>query len=136
MELETVKLCFEKYMRFLEKSERINYFEKYNLDTMTIQDIDRLTQISFMDYTIKCDDKINQFSVPCTLYKHVTSLIRQYIQDEANKTISQLGDHIFKLEDENGKLKKECLVKSALTTQSTNQLTQNQQQQARGWFFY
>ena len=127
MELATVKLCFEKYMRVLGKY--INSIEPYNLETMTIQDIDRLTQITFMDYTIKCDEKINQFSVPCTLYKHINTLIRQYIQDEANKTISQLGDHIFKLEDENGKLKKEFLLKQVATNTNTNST------QTRGWFF-
>jgi hypothetical protein len=127
MELTTVKVCFKKYMSFLEKSERIRSPEQYDLDTMTIQDIDKLTQITFMDYVSKCDDKVNQFSVACTLYRHVNSLIRQYIQDEANKTIEKLNDIIFKLEDENGKLKKEIMQKSAQTNMSA--------QPVKGWFF-
>jgi len=126
MELQTVKSCFEKYKSYLEKSEGIGS-EPVNIESMTVQDIDRLTQIFFMDYALKCNDKINQFSVPCTLYKHVNSLIRQYIQDETNKTISQLNDHIFKLEDDNTKLKKELTTKSI-----QNQV--NQQQPAKGWF--
>ena len=126
MELQTVKSCFEKYKSYLEKSEGIGS-EPVNIESMTVQDIDRLTQIFFMDYALKCNDKINQFSVPCTLYKHVNSLIRQYIQDETNKTISLLNDHIFKLEDDNTKLKKELTTKSI-----QNQV--NQQQPAKGWF--
>lgn len=126
MELQTVKSCFEKYMSYLEKSEGIGSTEPVNIESMTVQDIDRLTQIFFMDYALKCNDKINQFSVPCTLYKHVNSLIRQYIQDETNKTISQLNDHIFKLEDDNTKLKKELINKSSPNQQN--------QQPAKGWF--
>lgn len=128
MELATVKICFKKYISFLEKSERISSPEKLDFETITIQDIDRLTQSTFMDYVIKCDDKINQFSVVCTLYKHVHSLIRQYMQDESTKTISQLNDIIFKLEDDNNKFKKEITQKPILT------IAQNQQQ-AKGWFF-
>ena len=131
MELETVRLCFEKYMNFLKSADCMTEKMDYNLAAMTIQDMDRLTQITFMNYVIKCNDKINQFSIPFTLYKHVNSLIRQYIQDESNKTISQLNDHIFKLEDDNSKLKKEFINKS---TPIQNQQTQNQQQ-AKGWFF-
>jgi len=130
MELETVKLCFEKYIDFLEKSEHICLEKQYDRETMTIQDMDRLVQITFMNYAVKCNDKINQFSVPCTLYRHIHSLIRQYVQDESNKTISQLNDHIFRLEDENCKLKKDSSNK-LVSTLSTTQI----QQPIKGWFF-
>src|SRR5689334_14334328 len=100
MELKTVKTCFEKYVGYLENFEKIKSPEDFEMDKISIQDIDRLTQITFMNYVIKCDSKINQLSVPCILYKHVNSLIRQFIQDESNKTIDLLKDHIFKLEDD------------------------------------
>jgi hypothetical protein len=123
MELETVKSCFEKYVNFLQSHEQIR-IEQFDLDSMTISDMDRIAQIVFMDYVIKCKDRINQASVPCALYKHVNTLIRQYIQDESNKTIAQLNDHIFKLEEDNTKLKKEMLSEP-----------ENQSHAKPGWFF-
>jgi hypothetical protein len=123
MELETVKSCFEKYVNFLRTHEQIR-IEQFDLDSMTISDMDRIAQIVFMDYVIKCKDRINQASVPCALYKHVHALIRQYIQDESNKTIAQLNDHIFKLEEDNTKLKKE------ITSEP-----ENPSQTKPGWFF-
>lgn len=105
MDLGTVKICFQKYMSYLEKYEKITYQEPYDLENITIQEMDKIVQITFMDYTIKCDDKVNQFSVPCTLYKHINTIIRQYIQDNSDKVKTQLKEYIFKLEDENNKLK-------------------------------
>ena len=85
MDLLTVKLCFEKYARYLETNEKVKLPNDFNPTLMTIQEIDSMTQQLFMDYVLKCDDKINQFSVPCTLYKHVNSLIRQYISEGSIK---------------------------------------------------
>lgn len=85
MDLQTVKLCFEKYARYLETNEKVKLPKDFNPSLMTIQEIDSMSQQLFMDYVLKCDDKVNQFSVPCTLYKHVNSLIRQYIQEGSIK---------------------------------------------------
>ena len=85
MDLQTVKQCFEKYARYLESNEKVKLPEDFNPTLMTVQEIDSMTQQLFMDYVLKCDDKVNQFSVPCTLYKHINSLIRQYIQEGSIK---------------------------------------------------
>ncbi len=123
MDLLTVKTCFEKYVTYVEQHEKIHSPEQINIDTMTIQDIDRLTQLIFMDYAIKCNEKISQFSVPCTLYKHVDSLIRRYIQDESNKTNGQLQEHIIKLQEES-KTKPQSIPLVPITPQKS-----------KGWFF-
>ena len=50
--------------------------------------MDKIVQIAFMDYVSKSSyQKINQTDIPCVLYKHVNSLIRQYIQEEQSKPI-------------------------------------------------
>jgi hypothetical protein len=123
MDLKTVKSCFEKYIRYLETSEKINASEKFDIENISIEDMDRLTQIIFMNYVISCDSKINQFSIPCVLYKHVNSLIRQYIQDESHKnskTTELLKDHIFKVNEE----KKNQVIK-----------LQPVKEVKKGWFF-
>src|SRR5439155_9490751 len=107
MDLKTVKSCFEKYIRYLETMEKLYSCENFDIDNISIQDIDRMTQILFMNYIIKCDSKIHPTNIPCILYKHVNSLICQYIQDESNKTIPLLKDHVFQLEDDNNKLKQD-----------------------------
>lgn len=104
MDLLTVKLCFEKYIMYLKNQESI-IIDDYDINTISIQEIDKLTQITFTDYTISCKDKVNHQSVPCTLYKHVNSLIRQYIQDNTSNVIEQLNNHISILEAENNNLK-------------------------------
>src|SRR5437660_1777033 len=103
MDVKTVKACFEKYIMYLKTYEKIKSPEDFDIENISIQDIDRLTQITFMNYVVSCDGKISQFSIPCVLYKHVNSLIRQYMQDEChnkNKTTELLRDHIFKLDDD------------------------------------
>lgn len=130
MELTTVKSCFEKYVTFLKSHEEVCVMEKYDLDSMTVNDIDKLTQILFMDYVIKCENKVNHCSVPCTLYKHVHNLIRQYIQDDSSKTISHLNDHIFRLEDDNTKLRKEIISKPDILSPNYSVQTKS-----NGWFF-
>ena len=126
MEFETVKVCFKKYITHMETVEKILSPEKYSVETMSVQDIDRITQIVFMEYIIKCgDDKINQLNRTCTLYKHLNTLIRQYIQDDTNKTSTQLRNDISKLQEENIKFKKD------LSIPIIKQATPN----AKGWFF-
>ena len=88
MDLETVRICFKKYTGYLEEKEKINLPIETNTDVLSIEDMDKLTQTLFMDYVMKNSDKINQTAVPCVLYKHVNTLIRQYIQEgpkEENK---------------------------------------------------
>jgi len=122
MELTTVKSCFEKYVSFMKTHEGVSV-DQYDLDSMTIFDIDKLTQTIFADYVIKCETKVNHMSVPCTLYKHLHTLIRQHIDDEEKKTIATLNDHIFKLDDDI-KLRKE--IKTNVSVNSS---------QKTGWFF-
>src|SRR5208282_1282225 len=105
MDLQTVKLCFEKYTKYLFEIEKIQLPENLNIDMLSIQEIDKLTQILFMNYVIKCDAKVNQTSVSCILYKHVNSLIRQYIQDDFNRTNKDMKELCLKLTDDNIKLK-------------------------------
>jgi len=138
MELETVKLCFKKYINYLEKNGNCHNYNEFSelssdVETLTIQDIDRITQTTFMDYVINQNDKINQLSIPCTLYKHTNSLIRQYMQDESNKTISKLNDIIFKLNDD-------CESNNSKKKLITNQILPQSQisepaQVSKGWFF-
>lgn len=123
MELTTVKSCFEKYASFLKSHENITV-EAYDLNSMTIYDVDKMTQTLFTDYVINCESKVNHMSVPCTLYKHMHTLIRQHIQDEEKKTVSHLNDHIFQLEDTNTRLKKEIKVDTTISPTSK-----------AGWFF-
>ncbi|QKF94736.1 hypothetical protein QKU48_gp1278 [Fadolivirus algeromassiliense] len=126
MDLATVKTCFEKYVTYVEINEKVNCPEKFDINTISIQEMDKITQLMFMDYAIKCGDKINQFSITCTLYKHVNSLIRQYMQDESNKVNAQLQDMIHKLQDN-----KETQEK----VHEPIQLTPISQPKSRGWFF-
>ena len=95
MDLETVKACFEKYVSYLKSSEKVTVSENYDINSITIQQIDKITQLLFMDYVVKCDSKINQFSIPCVLYKHVNSLVRNYIQENPSKTNSILKESLF-----------------------------------------
>ena len=126
MDLTTVKTCFQKYVNYAERNEKVVSPEKFDINTMTIQDIDRITQLIFMDYAVKCGDKINQFSITCTLYKHVNSLIRQYIQDESNKVNGQLQEYVIKLQED---LKRDIKFPERIA------LTSVSQQKSRGWFF-
>ena len=80
MDLETVNVCFKKYVSYLEKNENVTLPENLN-DQLSIQEMDRLTQTLFMDYVMKNSEKINQAAIPCVLFKHVNTLIRQYIQE-------------------------------------------------------
>lgn len=82
MDLETVRLCFKKYISYLENNEKINLPEITNVDQLTIGEMDKLAQTMFMDYVVKSSEKINPTAVPCVLYKHVNTLIRQYIAEE------------------------------------------------------
>jgi len=123
-------------MRYFEDTEKIMFIEHYDLENITIQEIDRITQIMFMDYVLKCNDKINQVGIPCTLYKHLNSLIRQYTQDDSDKVKSQLKDYIFKLEETNSSLKKEIMCggnKSKEGQQKESQ--QKESQHGKGWFY-
>lgn len=103
MEFGTIVLCFEKYINHMKSIKSGVTIEDFDLATIKIGDIDRIVQTSFMDYAISCGDKINQFSIPSTLYRHLNTLIRQYQQDTSNQTINKLTQHIFTLEKENGK---------------------------------
>lgn len=109
MEFETIKLCFEKYINYMISIKKEINIEEHNLNTIKIEDIDRIIQISFMDYVISCGEKINQFSIPSTLYRHLNTLIRQYQQDMSTKkdrTIEKLTEHIFMVGKDNDKLTK------------------------------
>ena len=131
MELQTVKLCFEKYINYLSEFEKIHTPENLNINDLSIIDMDKLTQILFMDYVIKCDTKVNLTSISCILYKHINSLIRQYIQDEVNKTIiinNDIKDHILKLTDDNIKLKNELNTKHDIIKTNNNATS-------KGWFY-
>ena len=119
MDLLTVKLCFEKYIMYLKNQENV-IIADYDINTISIQEIDKLTQTTFTDYVISCKDKVNHQSVTCTLYKHIHTLIRQYIQDNTPKIIEQLNNHIAILEAENNSLKTP---------------TENKEIPKSGWFF-
>jgi len=130
MDLQTVKLCFEKYIGHLEENENIKPQIHYDISDLSIQDMDKMVQTTFMDYVIKCDSKVNQFSIPCTMYKHVNTLIRQYIQDESQTNSSKMKDHIFMLENENKKLKTEIITKKNEVIE-----TEKNDKKPKGWFF-
>lgn len=87
MDLDTVRQCFKKFITYLETHEKIK-IPVYSND-LSITEIDKITQIVFMDYVLNCNsnNKISQTEIPCVLYKHVNSLIRQYIQEDQNKPI-------------------------------------------------
>jgi len=95
MDLETVRLCFKKYSTYLENNEKIMLPENTNFDEISITEIDRLTQTMFMNYVMNNSQKVSpselkeqvirQTAVPCVLYKHMNSLIRQYIQEDHSK---------------------------------------------------
>jgi hypothetical protein len=81
--LETVRLCFKKYISYLETTEKINIPpNQTNSTELSIEEMDKLAQTLFMDYVVKSSEKINPTAVPCVLYKHVNTLIRQYIAEE------------------------------------------------------
>ena len=82
MDLETVRTCFRKYVSYLETNEKISLPNGTNIDSMSINEMDRLAQTCFMDYVVKNSEKISPTAIPCVLYKHVNSLIRQYIAEE------------------------------------------------------
>jgi hypothetical protein len=114
----------------LEENENIKPQIHYDISDLSIQDMDKMVQTTFMDYVIKCDSKVNQFSVPCTMYKHVNTLIRQYIQDESQTNSSKMKDHIFMLENENKKLKTEIFTKKNEIIETEKNI-----KQPKGWFF-
>lgn len=99
MDLKTVKSCFEKFVNYMERKEKISSTEEFDIENISIQDIDKLTQILFMNYIIKNDSKINQNNSTCILYKHVNSLIRRYFQDETNKTTDLFQNYLFRFDD-------------------------------------
>jgi len=143
MDFQTVKTCFEKYTSYLQNHEGINLPEGVFIESMTIHEIDVHAQILFMDYVLKCEDKVNQFSVSCTLYKHVNSLIRQYMQDQNQKQTDNLKEQLYKLEDENKQLKN---ILTPSPTQSETKLSNNikivkeniktePKDKSRGWFY-
>lgn len=84
MDIDTVRQCFKKFMSYLEVQEKIKIQPFSN--EISILEMDKLTQIAFMDYVLGCQ-KVNQLDRPCVLYKHVNSLIRQYIQEDHSKPI-------------------------------------------------
>ncbi len=132
MDLETVRQCFEKYVEYLENVECIECVEdKQSIHSMSINEIDNVIQNSFMSYVIRCHDKINQFGVPCTLYKHVNSLVRQYNQDESNKTTNQLKDIIYQFQ-EDMKHRKDSRTSENYENASN---AHSSPQRPRGWFF-
>ncbi len=87
MDLETVRLCFKKFITYLETNEKITMPEKINFDEITITEMDRLTQTVFMDYVMNNAQKISPTAIPCVLYKHVNSLIRKYIEEDHSKPL-------------------------------------------------
>lgn len=113
MDLETVRICFKKYTGYLDEKEKINLPTETNIDKLSIEEMDRLTQTLFMDYVMKNGDKINQTAVPCVLYKHVNTLIRQYIQEGVKPEESNVDEN-----KENVEEKKEVSKKK------------------KGWFWY
>ena len=89
MDLETVRICFKKYANYLQTNEKINLPTDTTMDSVngfSVREMDSLTQTLFMDYVMKHDDKINQTAIPCVLYKHVNTIIRQYIQENQLQT--------------------------------------------------
>jgi hypothetical protein len=98
MDFETVKVCFEKYINFMKESTNIKISEPYDLDSITIQKIDKITQIVFMDYVLESKSPISQNSISCVIYKHLDSLIRKYMRDDLEKTNKLLKEHIMELE--------------------------------------
>ncbi len=131
MELETVRQCFEKYVTYLKNVEGIECVDDTSIQSMSIGDMDNIIQNSFMEYVIKCRDKINQFGVPCTLYKHINSLVRQYNQDESNKTTNQLKDIIFQFQEDMRQRKESKMAENYDVP--SNGYTPHQKQ--KGWFF-
>lgn len=151
MDFHTVKTCFEKYTSYLKEHEGINLPESFNIESMTIHEMDTYAQVLFMDYVLKCEDKVNQFSISCTLYKHVNSLIRQYIQDLNQTRTDTMKSQIIKLEDENKQLK-HILLPSAnqletklteppkleLVTDISNEkdsIKSKSKSKSKGWFY-
>ncbi|ARF09916.1 hypothetical protein Indivirus_5_39 [Indivirus ILV1] len=85
MDLETVRLCFKKFITYLETNEKISISETVDFESISIIEMDRLTQTIFMDYVMNNAQKISPTAIPCVLYKHVNSLIRKYIEEDHSK---------------------------------------------------
>jgi fatty acid-binding protein DegV len=88
MDLETVRECFKKYTSYLEASEKVMMVPgKINIDELSIVEMDRITQTMFMNYVMNNSQKISPTSIACVLYKHMNSLIRNYIEEDQKKPV-------------------------------------------------
>lgn len=87
MDLDTVRLCFKKFITYLETNEKITVQQHTNFQEIEIYEIDKVTQTTFMDYVTQNSQKISPTAIPCVLYKHMNSLIRQYIIEYHSKPI-------------------------------------------------
>jgi hypothetical protein len=97
MDLSTVQDCFKIF-----KGEMLNKFNIKLDETIDEDSIDRInhsTQILFMKYIISSGGNIKQNSVPCIIYKHLNSLIKQYYETvECYKVKDKLNNIEHKLD--------------------------------------
>ena len=87
MDLETVRDCFQKYISYFETNEKVKVPSNLSIKEMTITEIDKVTQTMFMNYVMNSSQKISPVAIPCVLYKHMNSLIRQYVAEENSKPL-------------------------------------------------
>ena len=127
MDLETVKICFGKFVKHMNNNEKVPTPKSPKTDQLSIHDINRITQTIFMDYIIKNEnDRINQNNIPCVLYKQMNYLIEKTLDIQKAETIDTLKQRVFNLEDENRQIK----------NQMEKQLkTGEDQKTQKSWFF-
>ncbi len=97
MNIVTLKKCFEEYVSHYEKYiGNAHDITSETIDNMSIHDIDSIVQLSFICYVTKCRERVDQYSIHFTLYKHINTLIRQYIQDHSPRAADELREILAK----------------------------------------